>query len=91
MNNDPKGHQPQPQFLRFMSINVGRGGSTYDISLACACELQLDVLLIQEPWLLGRTKSHPFFDRHLPFVTSGIRPRAVTYTRKDSSKINAIQ
>lgn len=47
--------------LRFMSINVGRGGTTHDIGLARVCELHIDILLIQEPWWIGRTKSHSFF------------------------------
>ncbi|KAI0994567.1 hypothetical protein K3495_g13614, partial [Podosphaera aphanis] len=32
------------------AVNVRRGGTTHDIALARACELQLDILLIQEPW-----------------------------------------
>ena len=74
-----------------MSINVGRGGTTQDIALARACELELDVLLIQEPWWSGCTKSHPIFDCHIPFGGEEVRPRAATYTRKDPSRIEAIQ
>ena len=75
------------QPLKFMSINVGRGGTTQDIALDRACELHIDVLLIQKPWWSGLTKSHPFFERHLPFGGIGVRPRAVTYTRKNDQEI----
>ncbi|POS81735.1 hypothetical protein EPUL_005617, partial [Erysiphe pulchra] len=85
------GRELQPHLLKFMSINVGRGGATHDIALARACELQLDVLLVQEPWWSGRTKSHPYFDRHIPYAVANTRPRAITYTRKDTAKIDATQ
>lgn len=64
-----------------MSINVGRGGTTQDIALARACKLQIDVLLIQEPWWSGFNNSHPYYDRYVPQNSDGIPPRAVTYTR----------
>ncbi|KAI0996535.1 hypothetical protein K3495_g11648 [Podosphaera aphanis] len=74
-----------------MSINVGRGDTTHDIALARACELQLDILLIQEPWWSGRSKSHPYFDCHIPFGGIDIRPRAITYTRKNPKEVVAVQ
>ncbi|KAI0992506.1 hypothetical protein K3495_g15679, partial [Podosphaera aphanis] len=91
MKGDLQGRQPLPQSLKFMSINVGRGGTSHDIALARGCELQLDVLLIQEPWWSERTKSHPYFDRHVPYGGTNVRPRVVTYTRKKSTEISAIQ
>lgn len=66
MKGPSQARQPPLYFLKFMSINVGRGGSAHDIALGRACDLQLDILLIQEPWWSGRTKSHPYFDRHIP-------------------------
>lgn len=36
------------QSLKIMSINVGRGGITQDITLARAFELKFDVFSIQE-------------------------------------------
>ena len=91
MKGTQRGCQNPHQFLRFISINVGRGGITHDIALARPCELQLDVVLIQEPWWSGRTKSHPFFDRHIPHCSNETRPRAITYTKKDPRNINASQ
>lgn len=72
--------QLQPHTIKFMTINVGRGGITYDIALAFACELQLDILLILELCWSGRTKSHLFFDGHLPYVTADTRSRVATCT-----------
>lgn len=91
MKDDLKSRHPHQRYLKFMSINVGRGGTTQDITLARACELELDVLLIQEPWWSGCTKSHPYYDRHVPYGGFNIRPRAVTYTLKCPSEIFAIQ
>lgn len=90
MKGDQQDHRPSHS-LKFMSINVGRGGATQDITLARACELYIDVLLIQEPWWSGQTKSHPFYDCHIPFGGIGVRPRAVTYTRRNTTEIMANQ
>ena len=91
MKGDQQGRQSPQPILRFMSINVGRGGKTHEIALARACELQLDILLVQEPWWLGFTKSHPYFDRHIPHSSNNSRPRAITYTKMDRNNIHASQ
>ncbi|POS86230.1 hypothetical protein EPUL_003091 [Erysiphe pulchra] len=39
----------------------------------------------------GRRKSHPFFDCHVLFTIDDARPRAITYTQKDSSQVNMSQ
>ena len=67
------------------------GGTTHGIALDPACELQLDVLLIQEPWWRGHTKALPYFNVHIPHNGISIRPRAITYTRKNAKQIQAIQ
>lgn len=85
----PQGDQPPLHLLNYMSINVGGGGTAYDINLARVCEFQFDVLFIQEPSWSGRTKSYHFYDCHLPLVSDEVRSRAVTYTRKDLKQINA--
>ncbi|KAI0991119.1 hypothetical protein K3495_g17068, partial [Podosphaera aphanis] len=77
-----------------MSINVGRGGATHDIALSRAYELGVDVLLIQEPLWNKRTKatkSHPGYNSHMPYGGVDVRPRAVTYTRKNDREISATQ
>lgn len=90
MKGDPQGRSHLSHSIHFMSMNVGRGDTTHDIALARACELELDFLLVQEPWWSGCTKSHPYFDRHTPYGGTNIRPREITYTRKDAN-INAEQ
>lgn len=77
--------------LKFMSINVGRGGTTQYIALARASELKLDVFLVQEPWWSGNTKLHPYFDHYSLFVGTKIRPRAVTFIRKSLYEIFVVQ
>ena len=62
MKGDLQSRPPAPHALKFMSINVGRGSATHDIALARAYELEIDVLLVQEPWWSERTKTHPHFD-----------------------------
>lgn len=83
-----------PPTLNFMSINVGRGGATQDITLSRAYELGVDVLLIQEHLWQKRTKttkSHPGYTCHIPCGGIDIRPRAVTYTRKCDRILSATQ
>ena len=43
-----------------MQANVGRGGAANDLALALAFEKDIDILLLQEPWIgadLGRQMS----------------------------------
>ena len=83
-----------PPTLSFMSINVGRGGTTHNIALSRAYELGVDVVLIQEPrWNLRskETISHPGYICHTPHGDVDVRPRAVTYTRKTKNLISAEQ
>ena len=91
MKSNSKSCYPLKDVINFMSINVGRGGTTQDIALARACELRIDVLLIQEPWWSNCTKTHPFYDLYLPFGGDNVRPRAATYIRKDPKRISSSQ
>lgn len=70
---------------------MGRWGTTYEIALARVCVLRLDVLLIQGPWWPGYTESYPYFDCHIPYSDPNIRPRAVSYTKRDPKGIFATQ
>lgn len=78
------------QSLKYMSIHTGKGSTTFDIASAQARELQLDFLLKQEPRSSGRSKSHPYFDHHIPFVVNNSQLRANTHSRKHTSQVNAI-
>lgn len=91
MKGNPKGCYPLHDVLIFMSINVGRGGTTQDNALARACELKIDVLLIQEQWWSNRTKTHPYFNLYLPFGGDVVRPWAATFMRKDPQRITSSQ
>ena len=91
MKGNPKGCNPLQDVINFLSINVGRGSASQDIAMARACELRIDVLLIQEPWWSGRTKTHPNYDLYLPYGGENIRPRAATYIRKDPKRISSKQ
>src|SRR6201990_1382695 len=74
--------------LTLLQINVGRGPKSHEIALSHASFEQIDVLLVQEPYIytdLSRriTKRHPLYDCYTPTDdwTTG-RPRVLTYVRK---------
>lgn len=94
MKGTPRVPSRPPPTLNFMSINVGRGGATQDITLSRAYELGVDVLLIQEPLWNKRTKttkSHPGYICHIPHGGVDVRPRAVTYTQNSGRVVSATQ
>lgn len=71
-----------------MQVNVGRSSSAHNIALAYAQENQIDVVLIQEPWIysdlsIRRTKSHHDFETFSPVSTWLSRPRVITHIRRD--------
>ncbi|KAI0992520.1 hypothetical protein K3495_g15665 [Podosphaera aphanis] len=73
--------------LRIMQVNVGRSSSAHDIALSIANENQLDIILIQEPWIFHDlskqiSKAHKAFESFSPLSTWHSRPRAFTYVRK---------
>ncbi|POS84088.1 hypothetical protein EPUL_002569 [Erysiphe pulchra] len=66
-------------------------GSTHDIALSRANEIDIDVKLIQESWWSNITKSYTAFDCHVPFGGANTRPRTITYTCRNNLKISANQ
>jgi endonuclease/exonuclease/phosphatase family metal-dependent hydrolase len=80
---------PIKESLSILQINVGRGVSAHEIALFQAYSNNIDIILIQEPYIfenLARkiTKKHPSYECFSPtdsWVTSG-RPRVLTYIRK---------
>lgn len=73
--------------LRIMQANVGRSPSAHDLALVHACNNQIDILLIQEPWIftdlaLRKSKTHPSFEAFSPLSTWNSRPRVFTYVRR---------
>ncbi|POS83234.1 hypothetical protein EPUL_004373, partial [Erysiphe pulchra] len=65
--------------LRFLQVNVGRGGSTHDIALKLASDSKADFVAIQEPWFNN--------DMNCPLTKSTL---VASYVRK-TSHIRAIQ
>lgn len=87
----PKESSTHQKPSKIHSYQCGKGGSTLDIALDWAVKLKLDVLRMQEAWWSGRTKSYPYLDLLIPFGGASIRPREITYIRKDPKKICGIQ
>jgi hypothetical protein len=80
---------PMKESLTILQINVGRGASAHEIALFQAYFNDINIILIQEPYIfknLARkiTKKHPSYECFSPtdsWETSG-RPRVLTYIRK---------
>ena len=90
MCNTPNSQQQQHQknvALLFHQVNVGKGGPNMDIALQQAWDDGAHVVMFQEPWTMKKgegfiTKSHPGYNSHKQIGGKGIRPRAITFTRK---------
>ncbi|POS82089.1 hypothetical protein EPUL_005714, partial [Erysiphe pulchra] len=70
-----------------MQANVGKGSNANSIALQLAHENDIDILLVQEPWvfrdLAARGSiSHPNFMSFSPLSEWHTRPRALTFFRK---------
>lgn len=74
--------------FNILSVNLGRSSTAHEIALNIAFDLKVDVLLIQEPYIfrdISRriSKKHPAFECFSPTDHWSVRPRVLTYTRKD--------
>lgn len=70
-----------------MQANVGRGHVSHNLALHLAHENNIDILLLQEPWIFHdlttkKSLSHPGFQSFSPLSTWSTRPRVFTYVRK---------
>lgn len=77
----------QQKTLRIFQANVGRGQANHDLALALARADNIDIILLQEPWVLRNsekriTKFHHDFDVFSPTDSWVNRPRVLTYVRK---------
>lgn len=82
--------QEKVKTLRIMQVNVGRGGPANDLALALAYEEEVDILLIQEPWIgadLERklSKRRKSYQAYAPGEEWKERPRVITYVRRETS------
>lgn len=71
-----------------MQVNVNKGSSNHEIALNLAFVNQIDILLIQEPYIFKQvlsrriTKRHPSYEAFSPVDDWEITPRVLTYLRK---------
>ena len=87
MSRYPK---PPQKPLILLQINVGRGSIPHEIALSHAFSEEIDVLLVQEPYIyknLSRriTKHHPVYDCFTPLDDwTSSRPRVLIYIRRQA-------
>jgi ribonuclease HI len=79
----------KPTGLHVFQANVGRGGAAHDLALQLAYQAGYYVIIIQEPWTRaapGRrlTKTHPAYKTLIPIDDWAVRPRVLTYIRRDT-------
>ena len=85
-HNRPKIPKPRKNTkqLTVMQVNVGRGGPANNLALVLGYKRNMDVIMIQEPWI-GREldrkmcKKHREYQAYAPKNEWKERPRVVTY------------
>ncbi|KAI0998055.1 hypothetical protein K3495_g10135 [Podosphaera aphanis] len=75
--------------LKILLVNVGRSSVAHELALQIAFQTRAVLLLVQEPYVSRDlnhriTCEHPSFECFTPVNNWSIRPRALTYSRKDS-------
>lgn len=78
--------------VNILSVNVGRCSATHQITLETAFSTNVDILLIQEPYIYKNltrriTRHHPCFETFSPSDDWATRPRVMTYGRKGNGLI----
>lgn len=74
---------------RIIQVNLNRSSAATESVLQLAIELKIDLILVQEPWIISespdysnsRSISHISFSQILP-ITLGFRPRTLAYISK---------
>jgi hypothetical protein len=74
---------------RILQVNLNRSSATTKSVLQLAIELKINLILVQEPWIISenpdysnsRSISHSSFSQILP-TTIGFRPRTLAYISK---------
>lgn len=82
-----------PSTIKILSVNVGRSSTAQLIALQNALDARIDFLLIQEPHIssdTGRriTCKHPSFECYSPVDEWSIRPRVITYAKRNTNIIH---
>ncbi|POS82421.1 hypothetical protein EPUL_005139, partial [Erysiphe pulchra] len=88
-NRNPRFMKTRPSLHNSLlnHAKVGRGSNANSIALQLAHENDIDILLVQEPWVfrdlaVRRSISHPIFMSFSPLSEWYTCPRALTYVRK---------
>ncbi|KAF2135108.1 uncharacterized protein K452DRAFT_281953, partial [Aplosporella prunicola CBS 121167] len=75
--------------IRVLQANVNRNKETTEALLNYALEINVNLILIQEPWVLissnpsdTRSINHTSFIQTLPETPTGLRPRVLVYTSR---------
>jgi ribonuclease HI len=74
--------------LRVLQVNLNRSQISTETTLQLAIELKVDIILVQEPWLVqgdwAKTRSiaHPAFKQIFPNNPLALRPRILAYISK---------
>lgn len=77
--------------LRIFQANVRHAGPCHDAALSIAFETNCDIVALQEPWIDTNqlckriTKTHPQYQVFCPLTEWTIRPRVLTYIRRNRS------
>lgn len=73
-------------YIRVLQANVARKSPATEGLLQLAIELKIDIILIQEPFIISssnpqevRSINHPSFVQTLPVFSPGLRPRVLAY------------
>lgn len=77
----------QRKYLKIFQANIARGQTNHDLALALASAESVDVIILQEPWILPDlekkiTKRHHEYDIFSPLDNWTLRPRVLTYIRR---------
>jgi hypothetical protein len=72
--------------IRILQVNLNRSSAATELVLQLAIELKIDLILVQEPWIISenpdysnsRSISHISFNQILP-ITLGFRSRTLAY------------
>ena len=66
--------------LKILQINLNRSSIATESALQLAIELNIDLILVQEPWIIDtRSTIHPAFFQILPNYLLETRPRTLAY------------
>lgn len=75
--------------IRFLQANINKNSEATEALLNYAIEVNIDLVLIQEPWVVTssnpsetRSINHPSFVQTLPVTPTDYRPRVVVYTSR---------